>query len=139
MQKLVSIFIFSAALFVGVFSIPIYIYTPTVYEKLYPTLGQDEINSLLEKRVTDRSTTWGDRGRKFPLDIEGDMSVEILQNGETGRVVDLQKIMDGKDVNLQKLMKNCGLLVKWDKQNKNGEDMFSCYGRFASRVYLNFE
>jgi hypothetical protein len=62
-----------------------------------------------------------------------------LQNGETGRVVDLQKIMEGKNVNLQKIMKNCGLLVKWDEKNKYGQDMFSCYGRFASRVFLEFE
>lgn len=136
MRKLVSIFVFSVALFVGVFLMPVY--TPTIYEKLYPTLGQDEINLLLGKRVINKSNTW-QLGRKYPLDAEGNMTTEVSQNGETGRVVDLQKLMEGKDVNLQKIMKNCGLLVKWDEKNKRGQDMFSCHGRFASRAFLEFE
>jgi len=135
MRKLVSIFVFSAALFVGVFSIPVY--TPTIYEKLYPTLSQDEINSLVGKKVVNRSNTWWRRGMKYPL--EGNMNGEVSQNGETGRVVDLQKVMKGKDINLQKIMKKCNLLVKWDEKNKRGQDMFSCHGRFASRAFLEFQ
>ncbi len=136
MRKLVSIFIFSAALFVGVFSIPVN--TPTIYEKWYPTFGQDEINSLLGKKVVNKSNTW-QPDRKYALDTEGNIPVEILQNRETGRIVDFQKVMAGKNINLQKIMKNCGLLVKWNEKNKRGQDMFSCYGRFASRAFLEFE
>jgi hypothetical protein len=136
MRKLVSIFVFSAALFVGVFSIPVY--TPTIYEKLYPTLGQDEINLLVGKKVVNKSNIW-QPGRKYPLHNEGNLTTEILQSGETGRVVDFQKVMELKDVNLQKIMKNCGLLVKWDGKNKRGQDMFSCHGRFASRAFLEFQ
>jgi len=137
MRKLVSIIVFSAALFVGVFSLPVD--TPTIYEKFYPTFSQDEINSLIGKRVINRSKTFWLPGRKFPLHNEGNLTTEVLQNGETGRVVDLQKALEGKVVNLQKVMKNCGLLVKWDKKNNDGRDMYSCQGRFSSRVFLKFE
>jgi len=137
MRKLVSIFVFFAALFVGVFLLPVQ--TPTIYEKFYPALGQDEINSLLGKKIINKSSAGRWRGRKFPLDSEENMIVEVSQNGETGRVVDLQEALEGKSVNLQKVMRNCGLLVKWDKKNKDGRDMFSCHGRFASRVFLEFE
>jgi hypothetical protein len=137
MRKLVSIFVFSAALFVGVFSLPVY--TPTIYEKLYPAFSQDEVDSFVGKKVTNKTDAWRWRGMKFPLDIKGDSTAEFSQNGETGRVVDVQNEMTGKDIRLQKIMKNCGLLVKWDKKNKDGKDMYSCDGRFSSRVFLEFE
>ncbi len=99
MRKLVSIFVFSATLFVGVFSIPIP--TPTIYEKLYPTLGQDEINLLLGKKIVNKSNVW-QIDRKYPLHSEGNLTTEVLQNGETGEIVDFQKILVGKNVYLQK-------------------------------------
>ncbi len=137
MRKLVSIFVFSAALFVGVFSLPIY--TPTIYEKLYPVFSQDEINSLVGKKVTNKTVAGRWCGMKFTLDPEGVLTVEFFQNGETGTIVDVQNEMSGKDVMLQKIKKNCNLVVKWDKKNKDGRDMYSCDGRFSSRVFLEFE
>ncbi len=138
MRKLVSIFAFSSALFAGVFFLPVDI--PTLYEKIYPVFGQDEINLLVGKKVTNKlSYSARQRGWKFPLDGEEKLIAEVLQNGETGTVVDLQKVLDGKSVGLQKIMKNCGLLVKWDEKSKDGRDMFSCHGRFSSRAFLEFE
>ncbi len=137
MKKLVSISVFAAAFLIGGF-FPIN--TPTIYEKMYPTFNSDEINSLLERKVTNESNNWRRRDMKFPLDNVETTSAEILLNGETGTIVDVRKVMDGKDKNLQKLMmKGCNLLVKWDKKNKDGIDMFSCYGRFSSRAFLEIE
>ncbi len=76
---------------------------------------------------------------KYSLDEREGIAAEVLENGETGRVVDLQKVMEGKDIGLQRVMKNCGLLVEWDKKNKDGRDMFSCHNRFSSRKFLEFE
>ena len=137
MKKLVSISVFAAALLIGVF-LPLN--TPTIYEKMYPTFSSDEINSMLGKTVINKSNTWRRRGMKYSLDSAEDMTFEVSQNGETGKVVDLQEVMAGKDVNFQKIMiKGCNLLVKWDEKSKDGKDMFSCDGRFSSRVYLEFK
>ncbi|CAN5401243.1 hypothetical protein BH20ACI1_BH20ACI1_02770 [soil metagenome] len=136
MKKLVSVSVFVIALLIGIF-LPIN--TPTIYEKTYPTFSPNEINLLLGKKVINESNIRQQRSMKFPLDDVENTSAEILQNGETGRIVNLQRVMEGKDVNLQKIMKNCNLLIKWDKKNKDGIDMFSCYGRFSSRAFLEFE
>ncbi len=143
MRKLVSIFVFSTALFVGVFSSPVY--TPTIYEKLYPAFSQDEVDSLVGKKVTNtnsrvrRGMTFQIYTMKFQLDTKGVLNAEFAQSGETGKIVDVRNEMRGKDVRLQEIMKNCNLLVKWDAKNKDGQDMYSCDDRFSSRVFLEFE
>ncbi len=150
MRKLVSIFIFSAALFVGVFFLPVD--TPTIYEKIYPDFSQDEMNLLIGKKVSNKADTgqwlgrkysldieFNPRGRKYPLDDKDNMIADVLQDGEKGTVVDLQAVLKDKSVFLQKVMKNCGLLVQWDAKNKDGRDMFSCNRRFTSRAFLEFK
>lgn len=140
MRQLVSIFVFSAALFVGIFSLPVY--TPTLYEKLYPFFSRDEVDSLVGKRVTNKTDAWRRRGMKYSLDTKGVpivLNFEFAQSGETGRIVDVQNEMRGKDVTLQEILKNCNLIVKWDEKNKDGLDMYSCDNRFSSRVFLKFE
>ncbi len=143
MRKIVSIFIFSAALFIGTFFVPVN--TPTLHEKLYPSLSPSEINLLLGRKVTNNP---GDKsfgglmyplGTKYTLDADGDMMAEVGRNGETGEVVNLEEFMKVKDTNWQKLLEECNLLVKWDEKNEDGRDMFSCHGRFSSRVFLEFE
>ena len=137
MKKLVSISAFAAAFLIGGF-LPIN--TPTIYERMYPTFSNDEINLMVGKRFTYRSGAWRQRDMKYSLDAPQGMTVEVTQRGETGRIVDLREVMAGKDVNFQKVvMKGCNLLVKWDEKSKDGKDMFSCYGRFSSRVYLEIE
>lgn len=137
MKKLVSISVFAAAFLIGGF-LPIS--TPTIYEKIYPKFSNKEINSLLGRKVINESNNWRQRDMKFPLDNVENTSAEILQNGETGTVVDVQKVLEGKDTNLQKIVtKSCNLLVRWDKKNKDGIDMFSCYGRFSSHAFLEIE
>lgn len=140
MRKLASIFVFSAALFVGIFSLPVY--TPTIYEKLYPSFSQDEVDSLVGRKVRNKTIDRQRRGMKFPLGIKDakvDLTFEFAQSGETGRIVDLQSEMKGMDVGLKGVVMNCNLLVKWDEKNKDGRDMYSCDNRFTSRVFLEFE
>lgn len=143
MIKLVSIFIFSAALFAGVFFLPVE--TPTIYEKLYPTFSQSEINLLLGKKVINNPSSKSfiglkyPRGMKYTLDSDREVIAEVGRNGETGTVVDLQKFMKVKDRNWQKLLEGCNILVKWDEKSIDGRDMFSCHGRFSRRVFLEFK
>ena len=143
MRKLVSIFVFSVALFVGVFFLPAN--NPTIYEKLYPSLNSDEINLLLGKRVINNSGKKSfvgfmyPLGMKYTLDADTRMMAEVGRSGETGEVVNLQEFMKVNDPAWQKLLKDCNLLVKWDEKNEDGRDMFSCHGRFSSRVFLEFE
>lgn len=91
------------------------------------------------EKVINRSNTEWRRDMKFSLDSAENMTSEILQNGETGKVVNVRKVMAGKDVNFQNVMKTCGLLIKWDAKSAERKEMFSCYGRFASRAFLEFE
>lgn len=126
MRKLVSIFIFAAALFVGLFSAPPD--TPTLYEKIYPSFSQSEANSLFGRRVRNKFFSQRFVGMKYPMNKAGKMVAEKVQIGETGQVVGLYK----RDIGF-------GLLVKWDEQNKDGEDMFSVDNRFSSRVFLEFQ
>ncbi|MCY7347788.1 MAG: hypothetical protein LH614_16440 [Pyrinomonadaceae bacterium] len=143
MNKLVSIVVFSAALFVGVFCLPAN--TPTIYEKLYPSLSSDEINLLLGKRVINNSGKKNfagfmyPLGMKYTLDADAKMMAEVGRNGEMGEVVSLQEFMKVKDPAWRKLLKDCNLLVKWDEKNEDGRNMFSCHGRFSSRIFLEFE
>lgn len=137
MRKLVSILIFSAALFVGVFFLPVD--TPTIYEKIYPVFSQDEMNLLIGKKVSNKPVTERWRGWKYPVDDKGSINSVVLQDGETGTVVDLQKVLNGKSLRWQEAMKNCGLLVQWDAKDKDGRDMFTCNNRFTSRAFLKFE
>ncbi len=78
-------------------------------------------------------------GMKYTLDAEGDVKAECRRNGETGEIVSLQEFMKVKDPIWQKLLEECSLLVKWYEKNEDGRDMFSCHGRFSSRVFLEFE
>lgn len=139
MRKLVSFFVFSVALFIGLFSIPLD--TPTLYEKLYPSFSQSEADFLLGRRVKNKSLGKAIRGMKYPVNFndrfvvmkypvnkKGKMVSEEVQIGETGQVIGLYK----RDVGF-------GLIIKWDEQNKDGEDMFSVDNRFSSRVFLDFE
>ena len=132
-----------AALFAGLYCLPIN--NPTIYEKIYPSLSLSEVNSLLGKKVINNS---GDKsfiglhyplGMKYTLDAERNVAAEVGKSGETGIVVDLHEFMKTKDSAWQKLLANCSLLVKWDEKNEDGRDMFSCHGRFSSRVFLEFE
>ncbi len=126
MRKLFSIFIFAAALFGGLFSVPSD--TPTLYERIYPSFSQSEANSLLGKRVRNKFFSQRFVGMKYPMNTTGKMAAEKVKIGETGQVVGLYK----RDVGF-------GLLVKWDEQNKNGDDLFSVDNRFSSRVFLEFQ
>ena len=143
MRKLISIFVFSAALFIGLFALPIN--TPTVYEKLYPSLSQNEVNLLLGKKVVNNSGNKSFVGLKYPLgmkytlDSSAKVTAEVGRSGEMGVVVDLQKFMKVRDPDWEKLLVNCNLLVKWNEKNIDGRDMFSCHGRFSSRVFLEFK
>ena len=126
MRKLVSTFIFSSALLVGVFSVPPD--TPTLYEKIYPSFSQSEANVLLGRRVRNKFLSKRFVGMKYPINTPEKFAAEKLRMGETGQVVGLYK----RDVGF-------GLLIKWDEQNKDGEDMFSVDNRFSSRAFLEFE
>lgn len=126
MRKLVSIVIFATALFVGTFFSSEE--TPTIYEKIYPNFSKKEANFLLGKRVKNKFSSDRVLGMKYPLDAETNFIAEKTQIGETGEVIALQQINDGFI-----------LLIKWDKQNKLGKDMFSYDGRFSSRLFLEFE
>ncbi len=126
MRKLVSIFIFSATLFIGLFSVPPD--TPTLYERIYPSFSQSEANSLLGRRVRNKFFSQRFVGMKYPMNTNGKLTSEKVQIGETGQVVGLYK----REVGF-------GLLVKWDEQSKDGEDLFSVDNRFSSRVFLEFE
>jgi len=126
MRKLVSIFIFPATLFVGLFSVPPD--TPTLYERIYPSFSQAEANPLLGRRVRNKFFSQRFVGMKYPMNTNGKRVIEKVQVGETGQVVGLYK----RDIGF-------GLLIKWDEQNKDGEDMFSVDNRFSARVFLEFE
>ncbi len=126
MRKLVSIFVFAAALFVGVFSMPMK--TPTIYERFYPTFSEKEAKALLGKRVKNKYYSKELVGMKFSLNAETNYISEPVQVGETGEVFMLNPLPNGY-----------GLVIKWDKKDKYGRDMFSYDGRFSSRVFLEFE
>ncbi len=126
MRKTVSILIFSAALFIGTFLVPVN--TPTIYEEIYPLFSREEANHLLGKRVRNKFFSEEFAGMKIPLNAEENFISEKVEVGETGQVVALQEINHGFI-----------LVIKWDKQNKFGRDMFSYDGRFSSRVFLEFE
>lgn len=141
MRKLVSIFVFFAALFIGVLVFPAD--NPTISEKIYPSFSQKEINLLLGRRVVNNPANKSFGGFKYPLgmkytlDAEGEVMAEVGKNGETGEIVNLQEFMKVKNPDWQKLLEGCNLLVKWDEKSIDGRDMFSCHGRFSSRVFLS--
>lgn len=143
MRKLVSIFVFAAALLIGLFLLPSN--TPTVYEKFYPSLSQYEVNSLLGKRVVNNPHEKSFIGLKYPLgmkytlDADKPTIAEIGRAGETGNVVDAREFLKNKNSDWKRLLANCNLLVKWDEKSVDGREMFSCHGRFSSRVFLEFE
>ncbi len=120
------IFIFSATLLVGLFSVPPD--TPTLYEKIYPSFSQAEANSLVGRRVRNKFFSERFAGMKYPMHWKEKWVGEKVQIGETGQVVGLYERGTG-----------FGLRIKWDEQNKDGEDMFSVDNRFSSRVFLEFE
>lgn len=126
MSKLVSIFVFSAALFIGVIVVPIE--NPTVYEKVYPLFSQSEANSLLGRRVKNKFVSKNFAGMKYSLKAEENFISEHAQIGETGEIVALQELENGYI-----------LQIKWDKQDKYGRDMYSFDQRFSSRLFLEFE
>ncbi len=129
MRKLVSIFIFSATLLFGMLCVPVD--TPTLYEKIYSSFSQAEANSLLGRRVRNKFYSERFVGMKYPLytkNTKEKMFGEKVRVGETGQVIGLYERGDG-----------FGLRIKWDEQNKDGEDMFSIDNRFSSRVFLEFE
>ncbi|MGI8884111.1 MAG: hypothetical protein ACR2IA_07695 [Pyrinomonadaceae bacterium] len=142
MKKLVSISVFMTTLFIGLF---LSTNTPTIYEKLYSQLTQKEVNDLMGKRVINKFNDHNIIGLKYPLGMkftlepEGNVKAEIVQNGETGTIVDIKKELLMKEHFWREVMKNCGLLVKWDKKNKDGKDMFSCDNRFTKRLFLQIE
>ncbi len=116
MRKLVSIFVFSVALFIGLFSIPSD--TPTLYEKIYPSFSQSEADSLLGRRVKNKSLGKTIRGMKYPINFNNRFAVtespvnkkekivsEEVQIGETGQVIGLYK----RDVGF-------GVIIKWYEQ-----------------------
>ncbi len=143
MRKLVSIFVFAATLLIGLFLLPSN--TPTVYEKLYPSLTQDEVSSLLGKRVANNQDGKSFIGLKYPLGMKYTLDAdkpgiaEIGRDGETGIVIEVRDFLKTKDRHWQKLLGDCNLLVKWDEKSADGRNLFSCHGRFSSRMFLEFE
>jgi len=127
MRKLVPILIFAATLFVGVFSSPME--NPTIYEKFYPTFSEKEAQTLLGKRVKNKYLSKELVGMKFSLNAETNFISEPVQVGETGEVFRLNPLPKG----------GYGLVIKWDKKDEYGRDMFSYDGRFSSRVFLDFK
>ncbi len=73
MRKLVSIFIFSATLFIGLFSVPPD--TPTLYERIYPSFSQSEANSLLGRRVRNKFFSQRFVRMKYPMNTNGNSLV----------------------------------------------------------------
>lgn len=126
MREIVSMFIFTTALFIGIFSVPVN--TPTIYEEIYPLFSRAEANYLLGKRVRNKFFSEEFASIKYPMNAEENFICEKVQTGETGQVIALQEINHGFI-----------LLIKWDEQNEYGRDMFSYDNRFSSRVFSEFE
>ncbi len=126
MLKLVSVFIFSATLLIGLFTVPAE--TPTTYEKLFPTFSRSEANSLLGRRVKNKFLSKNFAGMKYSLNAEENFIAEKVQIGEVGQVIALGELEDG-----------FYLQIKWDKQDEYGRAMFSYDNRFSSRIFLEFE
>ncbi len=128
MRKLVSAFIFSAALFIGLFAAPVE--NPTIYEKFYPLFSRSEADNLLGRRVVTKysDTQKALVGMKYSLNAQENFIMEKVQIGETGQVVAVGESENG-----------FYLQIKWDEKDKYGRDMFSYDKRFSSRVFLEFE
>ena len=147
MKKLVSISVLLAAFLIGAMS-PID--KPTIYERFYPDYSQDEINSLVGKRVVHQYTDYNfirfrHRGIlqsykmvKYPFETERN-SAEFLTNGETGKFIGLEEVLATKNPVWRKVLNQCPLLIKWDKKNTEGKDMYSCSYRFSDRISLKIE
>lgn len=142
MKILVSILVFLTALLIGGF-LPTN--SPNIYEKIYPDLTQGEINKLIGKRVINKSNLRNIIGLKYPsgmkftLETGENSKAEIAENGETGTIVELDKQLSVREPFWREIMKNCGLLVKWDKKSSAGKDMFSCHDRFTKRLFLEIK
>ena len=128
MRKLVSIFVFSSAIFVGLFTAPVE--NPTLYEKIYPNFSEKEANLLLGRQVVNKysSTQKALVGMKYSLNVEEDFIAEKVKLGEKGEVVNISAMPDGYI-----------LIIRWDEKDKYGRDMSSYDGRFSSRVFLEFQ
>ncbi len=128
MRKLVSVFVFSVALFIGLFAAPVE--NPTIYEKVYPLFSRSEADNLLGRRVITKysSSQKALVGMKYSLNAEENFIMEKIQSGETGQVVAVEELENG-----------FYLEIKWDKKDKYGRDMFSYGNRFSSRVFWEFE
>ena len=114
MNKLVSIFAFSAALFAGVILSNTRI--PTIYEKFYPGFSEKEAKILLGRRVKNKfsskklnSVKCTINGRKLvnytveKIGGNGDYinSCNVVKPGEMGTIVALQKVSNGYFFNNQ--------------------------------------
>ncbi|MGI8668998.1 MAG: hypothetical protein ACR2J3_04020 [Aridibacter sp.] len=137
MKILVSISVFTIALIIGCLQPTT---TPTLYEKTYPRLTQNEIQHLVGKKVIYRYykiTNYGfgqPLGAKYSL-AEKVSEVGFLKDGDTGEFVNLYTLNKIHPV-WRKLMRNCDLVVKWDEKSVKGNDLYSCYGRHSMRIDL---
>lgn len=141
MKILASISVFIITLIIGCLQPTT---TPTIYEKIYPSLTQVEIKPLIGKKVINKTNKQIIIDPKYTIGIKftlnsDDPNGEMLQNGETGKIVSLPKTLEIKTPFWNKVMKKCGLFVKWDKKSLNGNDMFSCHSRYTKRLYLEIQ
>lgn len=138
MKILVSISVFTIALMIGCLQPTT---TPTLYEEMYPRLTQNEIQSLVGKKVINKYykiNNYGfgqPRGAKYSL-AEKESEGGFLKDGDTGEVVNLSDTLNKIHPVWRKLMRNCGLLVKWDEKSARGNDLYSCHGRYSKRIGL---
>lgn len=147
MKKLVLISVFFATFLIGAMS-PID--KPNIYERFYPGYSQNEINSLVGKKVVHqyndynfikfhrRGILQGYRMMKYPLETERNSS-ETLNNGNIGKFISVEEVLVTKNPAWRNVLKNCPLLIKWDEKNADGKEMFSCAYRFADRISLKIE